>query len=55
MDAIDKEQAREIVSAYDYFSGEEDFVEKLYGKFNMTEDEIRSIFKILDRAFIRWS
>ncbi len=55
MNTITKDQAREIVSAYDYYGDEEDFIEKLYGKFNMTEDEIRSIFKILDRAFIRWS
>ena len=55
MDNLTKEQAREIVSAYDYFFGEEDFIAKLHGKFRLTEDELRSIFKILDSAFIKWS
>lgn len=55
MDNLTEDQAKEIVSAYDYFYGEEDFIEKLHGKFHMTEDELRSIFQILNKAFIRWS
>ncbi len=55
MNTITKDQAREIVSAYDYYGDEEDFIEKLQNRFGLTEDEIRSIFKILDKAFIKWS
>lgn len=54
MDNLTKEQAREIVSAYDYFLGEEDFVAKLHNKFHLTEDELRTIFRILNDAFIKW-
>ena len=55
MDNLTKEQAREVVSAYDYFYGEADFIAKLHGKFHLTEDELHSIFQILDNAFIKWS
>lgn len=55
MDNLTKEQVEEIVSSYDYFFGETDFVEKLHNKFHMTEDELRNIFKLLDKAFIKWS
>jgi len=55
MENLTVEQAREVVAAYDYFLGEDDFVQKLHGKFHMTEDELRSIFKILNKAFLKWS
>lgn len=55
MDNLTKEQVEEIVSSYDYFLGEQDFIEKLHNKFHLTEDELHNIFQLLHKGFIKWS
>lgn len=55
MSILSQDQIKKIVSLYDYYEEEDVFVEKVLKYFSLTENEIRTIFRLLDLAFIKWS
>ena len=52
---LTNDQVDQIVSSYDYFKGEEDFIEKTLKKFPLNENELRMVFRLLNLGFIKWS
>jgi len=52
---LTNDQINQIVSSYDYFKGEEDFIEKTLKKFPLNENELRMVFRLLNLGFIKWS
>ncbi len=52
---VTKEDIDEIVKLYDYFESEDDFIKKSQKKFRLSEVELRIIYRIMERCFIKWT
>ena len=55
-DIVTNEDIENIIAKYDYFyTTEDEFVEQTKGKFRLSETELRIIFRIINRCFIKWT
>ncbi len=55
-DIVTNEDIENIIAKYDYFyTTEDEFVKQTKGKFRLSETELRIIFRIINRCFIKWT